>query len=1149
MDSAAGKPHSKPENPASSAAWRLALAYAAFALAWILFSDYVAALLFSDPAQYHLVSTVKGGLFVAVTTLLLYGLIKRYLDKTLRLAQREKETLLAKVRTRQLLSDISDNSHDIIFAKDLEGRYLLFNREASKVTGKAAELVLGCDDSVLFPKEQADMLGENDRLVIRENQVCTFEEILPTVDGEVTYLCIKGPLSDADGHVYGVFGISRDISERKRMENALRRSEERLLIAQESAHVGIWEWDVANGRSYWSPECERLYGFEPGSLKTNDDWRVRVHPDDLPLIDAQWETSIEAGKPFEVEFRFNLGSGGIRWLLSKGKAHYDANGVPIRLFGINMDVSERHEAEEARRASEERYRTVFQTSLDVIAINRLADGVYIDVNQAFLDVMGYSREEVVGRTSQELNIWSDLLVRGRLIDSLKRDSPYHNLEACFNNKRGEPVWGLMSAGLINLDGVPCILSVTRDITDRRKAEEQLHLAASVFTHAREGIVITAPDGAIMDVNDAFSRITGYSRQEVLGRNPRILNSGRQSREFYAGMWHDLIMHGHWSGEVWNKRKNGEVFPEMLTISAVRGADGEVQRYVALFSDISSLKRHEQQLEYIAHFDALTGLPNRILLADRLHQAMAQASRRGLLLAVAYLDLDGFKAINDRHGHDAGDQLLTALSGRMKQALREGDTFARLGGDEFVAVLLDLPDTESSVPMLARLLEAAAEPVPSGELSFQVSASIGVSFYPQSEEVDADQLLRQADQAMYQAKLAGKNRYHLFDPEQDRSTRGHHESLEHIRRALTGGEFVLHYQPKVNMRTGAMVGAEALIRWQHPERGLLAPAVFLPVIEDHPLSIELGEWVIRSALNQLEEWRGMGLHFPVSINVGALQLQQSDFVQRLRDLLAEHPDIEPFSIELEVLETSALQDVVQISKVIEACRAIGVTFALDDFGTGYSSLTYLKRLPAHVLKIDQSFVRDMLDDPEELAILEGVLGLATAFRRQAVAEGVETIEHGVMLLQLGCDLAQGYGIARPMPAGDIQGWLSGWRPDARWANVRPLRQGELPALFAGVEHRAWIRAVEAVLKGESKIHPPLEPQQCRFGAWLAAEAAAGQGLRPELKAVEALHDQVHALAAELLDLHGQERAEEAMARLGELHRLRDELLMRLGMAMV
>ncbi|BCB26524.1 hypothetical protein SKTS_14100 [Sulfurimicrobium lacus] len=564
-------------------------------------------------------------------------------------------------------------------------------------------------------------------------------------------------------------------------------------------------------------------------------------------------------------------------------------------------------------------------------------------------------------------------------------------------------------------------------------------------------------------------------------------------------------------------------------------------FVVLVRALRAASFARQQLEYIAHYDTLTSLPNRVLLADHLRQVMAQARRHGHQLAVAYLDLDGFKTINDNHGHEVGDKLLVALAARMKQALREGDTLARLGGDEFVAVLLDLPDKEASAPVLTRLLAAAAQPEQVDDYTLQVSASLGITFYPQAEDVDADQLLRQADQAMYQAKLAGKNRYHFFDADEDRSVRGHHESLEGIRHALDAREFVLHYQPKVNMRTGEVIGAEALIRWQHPQKGLLPPAVFLPVIEDHPLAVELGEWVIASALTQMELWRASGLDLPVSVNVSARQLQEANFVERLRELLAQHPSVKWGDLELEVLETSALEDVARISQVIEDCRKIGVTFALDDFGTGYSSLTYLKRLQVDLLKIDQSFVRDMLDDSDDLAILDGVIGLSGAFRRQVIAEGVETAAHGEMLLRLGCKLAQGYGIARPMPPHEMPRWSKVWRPDPAWTDISAVSREDLPLLFAGVEHRAWIAAMEIHLNDEREARPPVDHRLCRFGSWLEGEGMARHGTHPTFQSVEILHLQVHALAVEMLELQARGRKQEVLARLGELHGLRDALL--------
>jgi diguanylate cyclase (GGDEF)-like protein len=441
-------------------------------------------------------------------------------------------------------------------------------------------------------------------------------------------------------------------------------------------------------------------------------------------------------------------------------------------------------------------------------------------------------------------------------------------------------------------------------------------------------------------------------------------------------------------------------------------------------DISKRKLAEVMLKRIAHYDPLTDLPNRVLLADRLSQSMVQCQRRNQSLAVAFMDLDGFKAVNDLHGHNVGDDLLIEVAQRMKEALREGDTLARIGGDEFIAVMVDLENIENSEPVLKRLLKAAADPVNLGDVVMQVSASIGVSFYPQ-DHVDADLLMRHADQAMYVAKQAGKNRYHFFDTAQDNAIKTQGQSIDDISSALHKREFVLHYQPKVNMRTGEVIGVEALIRWQHPVRGLIPPLEFLLAIEGHAVSLELGEWVIDEALRQINQWRNIGVDLPISVNISAYQLQQEHFTTRLAGLLAAHPELPPHCLELEILETSALHDISQVSATMNACQELGVRFALDDFGTGYSSLTYLKRLPTYLIKIDQSFVRDMLEDKDDLAIVEGVVGLAKAFRRKVIAEGVETIAHGVALLQLGCELAQGYGIARPMPAGEIPEWIFRW----------------------------------------------------------------------------------------------------------------------------
>jgi len=685
------------------------------------------------------------------------------------------------------------------------------------------------------------------------------------------------------------------------------------------------------------------------------------------------------------------------------------------------------------------------------------------------------------------------------------------------------------------DEIMAGIVVFHDITRRKRSEQRLELAASVFVHTRDGITITDPDGNIVDVNEAFTRITGYSRDEVVGQNPSILSSGRHDAAFYTDMWRSLQADGYWQGEVSNRRKNGEIYVEMLTITVIWDEDGLPRNYVGLFSDITLQKEDQRKLEHIAHYDALTNLPNRILFSDRLDQAMAQARRHDRKLAVAFVDLDGFKDINDLNGHEVGDGLLTCVAERMQRNLREGDTISRLGGDEFVAVFVDLPDEDVADEMIGRLLAAASQPVFLDNRVLQVSASIGVTFYPQTERVDADQLLRQADQAMYQAKIAGKNRYHVFDIAKDRDIRGRHESLDRIQQALDRNEFELHYQPQVDLRTGRLRSVEALIRWFHPERGYIPPVVLFADVQGHDLEIKIGEWVLNEALSQVEAWRAVGLDIPVSVNISGLHLQHPEFVSRLQDFLAAHPDVRPGRLELEVLEDSALEDIGRVSEVIEACDQIGVGFALDDFGTGYSSLTFLRRLPARALKIDQSFVRDLLDNPDDLAILDGVLGLAKAFGREVVAEGVETPALGELLIQMGCNVAQGYGIARPMPGTDIPRWLDEWHPPPGWVQARRVRREDVPVIHGISQQRAWIRRIEESLNTGGRF--PAEPRAegWKLRRWLDnLDHDRRQRRQADFDSLEANYMQFMLAIQALKDANGQGRLEEARKQLPVLH---------------
>ena len=669
------------------------------------------------------------------------------------------------------------------------------------------------------------------------------------------------------------------------------------------------------------------------------------------------------------------------------------------------------------------------------------------------------------------------------------------------------------------DGHPALFCIAQDISERLIAEERQKLAASVFDNAHEGIMITDPTGRIIEVNATFSELTGYAREEAVGQTADLLKSGHHDAAFYEGMWQTISTAGYWRGEVWNRKKTGEIFVELLTISTVRNRAGEISHFVGIFSDITLLKQHQERLEHLAHFDALTQLPNRMLLGDRMQLAMAQSERNGKALAVCYLDLDGFKPVNDQYGHATGDKLLVEVAQRLRSCVRAGDTVSRLGGDEFVLLFSELDNVRECDHAINRVISVLTTPFRISGHEISISASIGVTLYPQDGS-DSDTLLRHADQAMYAAKQAGRNRFHLFDPENDRRARVRREEVGRIREALANNEFVLYYQPKVDMRQGIVVGAEALIRWQHPERGLLLPGEFLPAIEGSELSIALGDWVLQTALQQLGSWHERGLDLTISVNIAGNHLQAPGFARRLGELLSAHPKVSPRNLELEVLETAALEDITRVAALFAECRHFGVSFSLDDFGTGYSSLTYFRRLPADILKIDQSFVCDMLDDPDDLAIVEGVIGLTQAFQRKVIAEGVESVEHGVVLLLLGCDMAQGFGIARPMPADKLPTWVTLFRPDELWrsAITLPWSREDLPMLIASVDHQRWKKSVYTYLADTtgSLPLPGCDPQECRFGRWHDGQGQRSYQSFADFAALGPLHQQIHLTGRELVE---------------------------------
>ncbi|MEK7810558.1 MAG: EAL domain-containing protein [Pseudomonadota bacterium] len=598
-------------------------------------------------------------------------------------------------------------------------------------------------------------------------------------------------------------------------------------------------------------------------------------------------------------------------------------------------------------------------------------------------------------------------------------------------RTGSIGWAELRSAQITWQNQPAYVIAIRDVTERKNAEEELRIAAIAF-ETQEGMIVTDAQAVILRVNRAFTRLTGYSAEDAVGHTPHLLSSGRHDKAFYQHMWDIVTQEGYWQGEIWNRRKNGKIFAEWLTISAVTEPNGGVTQYVGCFSDITQNQEAAAEIHRLAYYDALTNLPNRRLLQDRLGQALLAATRNGRYGAILFIDLDNFKMINDTRGHFAGDQLLVEVASRLRATLREGDTLGRLGGDEFVVLLenLDAEAEESAAQakqVAEKILGSIGQPYPSNGLDLHSSASIGIGLFCRNESVD--ELLGQADLAMYQAKKAGRNALRFFDPTMQAAVTARAAMENDLRHALEHNQFKLFFQLQV-LNGCRIVGAEVLIRWQHPERGLILPNEFIPLAEETGLILPIGQWVLETACAQLKLWEAKEdtRHLQLAVNVSARQFQQADFVGQVSQIIGKHA-INPAMLKLEVTESMLFNNIGDIIAKMKALLALGVHFSMDDFGTGFSSLSYLTQLPLHQLKIDRSFVSNIDVKPADAAIVQTIIGMAHNLGIEVIAEGVETEGQRTFLESNGCTTCQGYLFSKPVQIEEFESRVATMRPDS------------------------------------------------------------------------------------------------------------------------
>ncbi|MFA9216030.1 MAG: EAL domain-containing protein [Sphingomonadaceae bacterium] len=813
----------------------------------------------------------------------------------------------------------------------------------------------------------------------------------------------------------------------KRLFEDIGQREERFRTIVTQVPGAVFRFRPDGPIDFVSDAIEDISGYSAAQFmrSTTHSWANLICPEDRKKQRRCVTEAIQSGQPYEIEYRILDASGTERWVAENGQPqHHDAQGKAPWVDGIISDISQRKHNEMRIEALLAEQSAILDNVMFGVMFVR--NRTIVSVNRRCEELFGYEPGQMTGGSTSIVfpNAFDFEAAGARQYPSLA-SGDYFSEERQYQRRDGTLFWCMVSGYALDQNRAnEGSIWVYADITARKEAEEKLRLSATVLEHIADGVMVIDAGGTIVAVNPAFSQITGYSEEEALGRDRTLTRSGRHDETFYNALWDELQNTGFWRGEIWNLRKSGETYLEWLTVSAVRDTRGQTTHYVGVFSDITLVRESQEKLDHMAHHDPLTALPNRLLFHDRLQHALQRATREKEQLALLFIDLDRFKNVNDTLGHHIGDELLKQVARALSEKLREGDTLARLGGDEFIVLLEDVDGQFGASLVAEKLVAMFEQPFMVAGHELFVTCSVGISLFP-GDATDLNMLIRNADVAMYQAKARGRNGFSFYAPSMTGEGVERLRLETFLRRSIEKDEIFLNYQPQLEIDTGRLIGVEALVRWNHPELGLVPPVRFIPLAEDTGFINQLGKWVLFESCRQMMRWQEAGLVVPkIAVNLSAKQFERGSIVNMVAEILRE-TGLEPHRLQLEVTE-SVIMNTGDAMVFINDLHSIGVGLAIDDFGTGYSSLAYLKQLPVQTLKIDRSFIKDISTDVNDEAIAIAIIQLGKSMNLSVIAEGVETEQQAIFLLRHGCNLAQGYYYSKPLLAAAM---LEQWQAPA------------------------------------------------------------------------------------------------------------------------